>query len=163
MSEGISPTMDWATSSLEKLSDVTYQIKNTRNGRVALVHFDHLKKCHPNTRLPQPSRNSQPLLNTQTQPNHPRPVGSDLELLDTDEQDHPNGAHRYPTRSRRPPEWQLRCHGLISVEYAREKVQHRWREMNRCYFVRHEDGIVIVLLCSSYELIIRPFFNRGIV
>ena len=58
---------------------------------------------------------------------------------------------------------------LISVEYAREKVQHRWRgygEMNGligCYktlFVRHEDGIVIVLLCLSYELIIRPFFNR---
>ena len=96
---------------LKQLSEVTYQIKNTRNGRMAIVHFDRLKKCHPNTRLPQPSRNSQPLLDTQTQPNRPRPVGSDLELLDSDEQDHPNGARRYPTRSRRPPEWLLRCHG----------------------------------------------------
>lgn len=96
---------------LDKLSDATYRIKNTHNGRVSVVHFDRLKKCHPNTRLPQPSRNGQQLRTTQPHPNPPRPIGSDLQLLDSDEQDQPNDAHRYPVRNRRPPERLMQYHG----------------------------------------------------
>ena len=58
---------------------------------------------------------------------------------------------------------------IIPVEYAREKIQHRWsgysdtEGISGCYkklVFRYEDYIFIFVLFLSYELVIRPFFHR---
>ena len=41
---------------VKKLSDVTYRIQHTSNrAKRVVVHFDRLKKCHPNTRVQKES------------------------------------------------------------------------------------------------------------
>ena len=64
---------------VSKLSDAVYRIQHPRLRRKRLVvHFDRLKACSPDTRLPTSVRRPRPApsfsLNT--------PVGTDLELLD---------------------------------------------------------------------------------
>ena len=67
--------------------------------------------------------------------------GQTLELLDSDEQDHPNDAHRYHKRSRRPPEWLLRTvnPGRILFEEGDSEMQ-----MELCNSPLHGDMWTLV-------------------
>ena len=58
---------------------------------------------------------------------------------------------------------------ITPVEYAREKIQHRWNGysdtvgLSGCYnklLLRYEDYIFIFILFLSYEFLIRPIFYR---
>ena len=108
---------------LAKLSDSNYSIQNVRNHKKKVVHFDRLKQCPANTRLPAPLSHS-----TQQggPPNAIPPFpGTNLELVEDDEGYLPAPilplppaliavppsppllppAPRYPTRSRPTPNW----------------------------------------------------------
>ena len=109
---------------LVQLSDSSYRIQNIRNHKVTVVHFDRLKGCPANTRLP--ARRRQPT----TPPTAPHPYpGTFLELVDDDDgglaphgglpapgPSHPPTPLRppttqtptprcYPTRSHQRPNW----------------------------------------------------------
>ena len=59
---------------------------------------------------------------------------------------------------------------IMPIEYAREKIQHRWDGYNEVYgsymgcykklIVRYEDYIFIVVLILLYEFFMRPVFYR---
>lgn len=118
---------------LARLSDSTYRIQNVRNHKVKVVHFDRLKRCPDNIRLPaRRSHAYQPPVTGTTAP------GTFLELVDDDyapgpavpqgppapgsphpvrtgtpSRGHPTPQHtptqhvptRYPTRAHREPNW----------------------------------------------------------
>jgi len=107
-----------------RLSDAVYRIQHCQSRRKRLVvHFDRLKRCSPNTRLPPAAPNQQQPSNP---PSTPQPVGTDLELVE-DDSDGPQLLHqgaptapasdpsplppqpspqvyRYPRRNRVPPD-----------------------------------------------------------
>jgi len=92
---------------VKKLSENNYHIKNTRRPfKVKVVHFDRLKLCHSDTRLPPSSSqlsDTQPSHPPDTQPVPHQPVGTNIELVD----DLEVSAHRYPQRTHRaaPPRY----------------------------------------------------------
>ena len=58
---------------------------------------------------------------------------------------------------------------IMPIEYAREKIQHRWNDYNEAYgytgcykklIICYEDYIFIVVLISLYESFVRPVFYR---
>ena len=100
-----------------KLSDVTYQIQHTRNNKSTVVHFDRLKTCPKDIRLPaRRQRNGRPEF-----PPAPPPTSAGLTLELVSEEDAAPGpavaverdeepgpvadpARRYPDRIRRTPD-----------------------------------------------------------
>ena len=109
---------------MENISDCDYRIKPLHGRKpTTVVHFNRLKPCVPGTRfepeLPSPSpeeRHEQ----SEAAPEHPEPVGSRLEIIDTpsgpglpdaenddEPQPPPDGdpPARYPTRQRNRPDW----------------------------------------------------------
>eukprot|EP00731_Ephydatia_muelleri_P029144 Em0020g788a len=86
-----------------KMSEVTYQIQHTGNHKLKVVHFNRLKRCPNNIRLP--ARKSPPV--PSSEPAESPPVGSSLELLEEEEPQiplpPPTNPH-YPPRERRPPD-----------------------------------------------------------
>ena len=114
---------------VKKLSEVTYRIQHVSNrAKRLVVHFDRLKQCNPNVRLDtrhtQQQDNVEPVQQQQRLPSRYE-FGTHLEVLDTDETDPveeqspsqshtgqrqnqlrpaPPTPHRYPSRTRRPPD-----------------------------------------------------------
>ena len=85
---------------VRKLSDATYRIQNVRAQRQRLVvHFDRLKPCPSNIRLPDAEITSQAPKQKGRSPTPP-PLSTDLEIPDTD---NPIPPPRYPTLNRQPP------------------------------------------------------------
>ena len=87
-----------------KMSEVTYQIQHTGNHKLKVVHFNRLKRCPNNIRLP--ARKSPPVRSPEPAA-EPPPVGTSLELLDEEEPQIPlplPANQRYPPRERRPPD-----------------------------------------------------------
>lgn len=103
---------------LEKLSDVTYRVKNLRgNRRQLVIHFDRLKPCSPHF---IPDQITPRLSHTESKVTHPQMpnIGDGLELIDTDEPNvhapvptllpgpaansTPIPQPRYPSRDRHP-------------------------------------------------------------
>ena len=67
---------------MTQLSDSTYRIQNVRNHKVNVVHFDRLKRCPDNIRLPSRKNHvSQPSVSPITRLPFP---GTHLELIDDD-------------------------------------------------------------------------------
>ena len=116
---------------VKRLSEVTYRIQHVRNrAKRLVVHFDRLKKCHPNVRLSEQPKNTTPQANIhpagseqqQLSTNHE--FGTQLEVVEevdpTGEQrpeqhtlsprvrissPQPLVPRRYPTRNRYPPDF----------------------------------------------------------
>ena len=90
---------------IHKLSDVTYRIQNMRARRQRIiVHFNRLKLCHPDMRIPEEtprSRQRGGLKSSQGDtPLTLQPHGTNLQLVETDD---PPPMPRYPRHERRPP------------------------------------------------------------
>ena len=63
-----------------RLSDAVYRIQHCQSRcKRLVVHFDRLKRCSPDTRLPPAAPNQQQPSNP---PSIPPPVGTDLELVE---------------------------------------------------------------------------------
>ena len=116
---------------VKRLSEVTYRIQHVKNrAKRLVVHFDRLKKCHPNVRLSEQFDNNQSPANNHTASSEQQQLstnnefGTHLELVEdvdaTDnqypEQQHPPPQvqvqspqplipRRYPTRNRHPPDF----------------------------------------------------------
>ena len=88
---------------IKKLSDSVYRIQNTRSAKHRLiVHFDRLKRCPRNIRLPAVGQQSPPDRNPTS--TAPTPPGTNLEQVDIDDDGHNSPpAPRYPQRHRFPP------------------------------------------------------------
>ena len=87
-----------------KMSEVTYQIQHTGNHKLKVVHFNRLKRCPNNIRLP--ARKSTPVPSSEPAESPP-PVGSSLELLEEEEPQillPPPTSPHYPPRERQPPD-----------------------------------------------------------
>ena len=88
---------------IKQLSDATYRIVDTTARRHRqVVHFDRLKRCPPDIRLPsieQPP--SSPTQSPQT--TSAPPFGTHLQLVDDDTPSPAVVPRRYPQRERRPP------------------------------------------------------------
>ena len=93
---------------LTKLSDSTYRIKHTnRPFKIKVVHFDRLKPCHSDIRLPRevlPHTVPRPPQAHTSQP----PIGTNVEIVDVTELrspvenvDVPEPERRYPLRASR--------------------------------------------------------------
>jgi hypothetical protein len=101
---------------IKQLSEVTYQIKHFYNHRLKNVHFDRLKHCTPNVRLPETPVRGPPVQDDATPM---PPPGTHMELLDQPDVHHythtdtcsplvstdhaSSHTPRYPGRSRQPP------------------------------------------------------------
>ena len=86
---------------VKKLSDATYHIVNTNSRRQRfVVHFDRLKPCPPETRLPQLTHigNTPSVQSPSVAPEHL--FGTNLQLVDADA---PAILPRYPQRTHRAP------------------------------------------------------------
>ena len=86
---------------LNKLSDSTYRIKHTcRPFRTKVVHFDCLKPCHNDVRLPQvlgPDKQlTHDLQQTSQLSTSKHPIGTNVEIIDVLEP-----TRRYPLRASR--------------------------------------------------------------
>ena len=85
-----------------KLSDVTYRIQNVRAHRKRIVvHFDRLKRCPPNMRMPDKVRSESAQQNKQHSSQDP---GTNLQLVEVDDPP-PPPPPRYPRREHRPPDY----------------------------------------------------------
>ena len=86
---------------ITKLSDAMYRLQHThRRRKRPIVHFDRLKPCSPDTRLPQRDKQHSPAV----QSSHCPPVGLGLELLDEDFDSAPQtGASTDTPLQGRPP------------------------------------------------------------
>ena len=70
---------------MKRLSDVTYRVQHTSNrAKRVVVHFDRLKKCHPNTRLQEESTRTSPsVTDLPPSPNtHKSPFGTTLQIIE---------------------------------------------------------------------------------
>ena len=87
---------------IKQLSDATYRIADTHEKHHRqVVHFDRLKLCPPDTRLPPTEKASQ-VPTDQSMSNHStEPFGTHLQLIDNDNLS--SEPRRYPTRTHRPP------------------------------------------------------------
>ena len=86
---------------VSKLSDTVYCVQNTlARRRRTVVHFDCLKPCPPDVRIPDAATQTQPRTMT---PPPVSPPGTTLELLDWPEPEIPP-TPRYPHRERRAPD-----------------------------------------------------------
>ncbi len=90
---------------VSQLSEVTYRIQHTRARRQRIVvHFDCLKRCPHNIRLPSDVPTTSH--STSSTPRAPPDIlGSNLELVDDPEDIPSQPPHRYPSRQRRPPDY----------------------------------------------------------
>ena len=85
---------------VRKLSDAVYRVQHTQARRKRLVvHFDRLKPCPPDVRIPDAVTRTRS--RTMTPPPTP-PIGTNLELLDWDPPETP--PRRYPRRERSAPD-----------------------------------------------------------
>ena len=85
---------------VRKLSDATYSIQTARaQWQRLVVHFDRLKPCPSNIRLPDAEITSQTPKRKGRSPT-PQPLGTELEIPDIDD---PIPPPQYPTRNRQPP------------------------------------------------------------
>ena len=93
---------------IKQISDQNYRIKSSRSGKNLVVHFDCLKLCPPDMRLPIGQKNPIPRnLPTKITP----PVGSQAEIVEPFSPAGPSEAlpsdssqSRYLTRAHRLPE-----------------------------------------------------------
>ena len=73
----------------------------------AVVHFNRLKRCPPNTRFSS-DKNNNPSRQSPSMPDQRPPVGSNIELLDHPDlhitQDNQSQQRRYPSRECHPPD-----------------------------------------------------------
>ena len=90
-----------------KISEQVFRIQHHRNLRHRqVVHFNRLKRCPPNVRLPVEIPKSTPPTDSPTPPSYP---GTNVQLEDLDDTPQPPTrplappSPRYPTRTRRPP------------------------------------------------------------
>jgi hypothetical protein len=74
---------------VKRLSEVTYRIQHIRNrAKRLVVHFDRLKRCHPNIRLSEQFKNTQPPTDKHTSSNEQQPgptnneFGTYLEIVE---------------------------------------------------------------------------------
>ena len=85
---------------LKRISDATYCIVDTNAKRHRqVVHFDRLKLCPPDTRLPPVEQPSQSSTEKSTSTPSSVPFGTHLQLVD----DNPEVPRRYPQRVHQPP------------------------------------------------------------
>ena len=94
---------------IAKLSDINYKIAPTHNSSsTSIVHFNRLKRYVPGTRLPTQSSLTPPSIHSQPLPSSGYNVGDNARLLDfsddSDADDDDTPVHRYPTRTRHPPD-----------------------------------------------------------
>ena len=94
----------------EQLSDVNYRIQHVLNHKMNVVHFDRLKKCPSNIRLPQKDVASK-TPKSQNSTSIQKPLGSYLQLVDDDCDSISNipttpgiVQQIYPSRTQRPPD-----------------------------------------------------------
>ena len=86
---------------VSKLSDTVYRVQNTlARRRRTVVHFDRLKPCPPDVRIPDAATQTRPRTMT---PPPVSPPGTTLELRDWPEPEIPP-TPRYPRRERRAPD-----------------------------------------------------------
>ena len=75
---------------LKKPSDATYKIKNVRSHKTKTIHFDRLKRCAENTRFLTPPNSTRATMHQMESANHSRPIGTELQVLDDDDDNLPH-------------------------------------------------------------------------
>ena len=95
---------------VDRLSETTYKIQNCNNRcRILIVHFNRLKMCSLNVRLPNTSRYSSQHQDSTNHPSRNRHRGYDVTLIDDDNhpyaQPPPAQQPYYPRRARQPPDY----------------------------------------------------------
>ena len=105
-------------SVIKRISDNVYRIQDTNNKKKRqVIHFDRLKPCHHNTRIPEGNTVVRSKSRKQNNTTRPPPPGTNLQLIDDEDDDivlpsmeeqvddtQPTPPRRYPLRtSRRKP------------------------------------------------------------
>ena len=72
---------------VERVSEATYHIQNTVDGKTSIVHFDRLKRCRPDirTNIKQTKKDNSPTCGSTAGKD---PPGTHMELLDDDQPTH---------------------------------------------------------------------------
>ena len=109
-----------------KLSDAVYRVQHTQARRKRLVvHFDRLKPCPPDVRIPDAATRTRSRTTTP-------PIGTNLELLDWDPLEAP--PRRYPRREHSVPD---RYQAGVLYSLIRDEFLQGGERCNSDYVLRN--------------------------